>query len=101
MLNYVDKNHLQFEGTGEYFLKVGNDSPENLLAYDDFDDTPNYTWTGQDSDTIGGYRHKVIEVKRSHYRKKGQAKVLSDEIIELEYHPEDEDGIRNLKIKKN
>jgi len=34
--------------------------------------------------------YTVIEVKRSHYRKKGQAKVLSDEIIELEYHPEDE-----------
>jgi hypothetical protein len=27
--------------------------------------------------------------------------VISDEIIELEYHPEDESGIRNLKIKKN
>jgi hypothetical protein len=27
--------------------------------------------------------------------------VLSDEIIELEYYPEDENGIRNLKIKKN
>ena len=27
--------------------------------------------------------------------------MLSDEIIELEYHPEDENGIRNLKIKKN
>ncbi len=45
--------------------------------------------------------YTVIEVKRSHYRKKGQAKVLSDEIIELEYYPEDENGIRNLKIKKN
>ena len=45
--------------------------------------------------------YTVIEVKRSHYRKKGHAKVLSDEIIELEYHPEDENGIRNLKIKKN
>lgn len=36
--------------------------------------------------------YKVIEVLRTHYRKKGQAKVLSDEIIELEYHPEDENG---------
>jgi hypothetical protein len=42
----------------------------------------------------------VKEVKRTHYRKKGQAKVLRDEIIELEYHPEDESGKRNLKIKK-
>jgi IS4 transposase len=39
----------------------------------------------------------VIEVKRTHYRKKGQAKVLSDEIIELEYNPEDENGKKNTK----
>jgi len=36
--------------------------------------------------------YTVIEVKRTHYRKKGVAKVLSDEIIELEYHPEDKAG---------
>jgi len=45
--------------------------------------------------------YTVIEVKRGHYRKQGQAKVISDGIIELEYHPEDENGIRNFKIKKN
>jgi hypothetical protein len=39
----------------------------------------------------------VIEVKRNHYRKMGQAKVLSDEIIELEYNPEDEQGKKKLK----
>jgi len=39
----------------------------------------------------------VIEVNRTHYRKKGQAKVLSDEIIELEYNPEDETGKKNMK----
>ncbi len=39
----------------------------------------------------------VIEVKRTHYRKKGQAKVLSDEIIELEYNPENELGKKNMK----
>ena len=42
----------------------------------------------------------VIEVKRTHYRKKGQAKVLSDEIIELEYNPEDENGKKNTKETK-
>ena len=47
MLRYVNRNHLQFAGSGEYFLKVGSDSPENLLAYDDFDDTPNYKWEGR------------------------------------------------------
>jgi len=38
-LRYVGKHHLQFAGTGEYFLKAGADAPENLLAYADFDDT--------------------------------------------------------------
>jgi IS4 transposase len=37
-------------------------------------------------------------VNRKHYRKKDQAKVLRDEIIELEYHPEDDTGKRQLKI---
>ncbi len=36
-LNYVGDRYLQWEGSGEYFLKQGADSPENLLAYADFD----------------------------------------------------------------
>jgi len=43
----------------------------------------------------------VIEVRRTHYRKKGQAKVLSDEIIQLEYNPEDENGKKNMKETRN
>ena len=31
--------YLRFSGTGEYFLKNGTDSPENFLAYADFDQT--------------------------------------------------------------
>lgn len=38
-LQYVSKHHLQFIGNGEYFLKAGPDSPETLLAYEDFDNT--------------------------------------------------------------
>lgn len=38
-LRYVGKHHLQFAGTGDYFLKAGPDSPETLLAYSDFDGT--------------------------------------------------------------
>lgn len=45
-LQYVGAHHLRFAETGEWFLKVGADSPENLLAYEDFDNTPNN----------GGYR---------------------------------------------
>lgn len=39
-LRYVGKHHLQFAQTGEYYLKGGADSPENLLAFADFDGTP-------------------------------------------------------------
>jgi len=39
-LQYVGKHHYQFAETKEWFLKAGADSPENLLAYADFDDTP-------------------------------------------------------------
>lgn len=52
-LQYVGRHHLQFAGSGKFFLKVGSDSPENILAYDDFDDTPNYTWEGR---LGGGFR---------------------------------------------
>jgi hypothetical protein len=38
-LSYVGKHHLQFAGTGDYFLKAGPDAPETLLAYTDFDNT--------------------------------------------------------------
>ena len=38
-LQYVGKRYLQFAGTKEFFLKAGADSPENLLAYEDFDST--------------------------------------------------------------
>jgi hypothetical protein len=38
-LVYVGKRYLQFAGTKDYFLKAGAGSPENLLAYIDFDGT--------------------------------------------------------------
>jgi len=41
----------------------------------------------------------VKETLREHYRKHGQAKVLRDEIIELEYHPELKNGRQNMKVK--
>jgi hypothetical protein len=36
-LDYVGERYLRFAGTGEPFLKGGADSPENFLAYADFD----------------------------------------------------------------
>ena len=44
--------------------------------------------------------YEVIEVWRRHYRKKDQAKVLLDEIIEFEYIPEDEKGKPLTKQRK-
>ncbi len=38
MLRYVGARYLRFD-SGEYFVKGGSDSPENLLAYVDFDGT--------------------------------------------------------------
>lgn len=38
-LKYVGGRYLQFAENGEYFLKGGADSPENFLAYKDFDGT--------------------------------------------------------------
>ena len=38
-LNYIGERYLQFQESGEYFLKGGADSPENLLGYVDFDGT--------------------------------------------------------------
>ncbi|RKY08036.1 MAG: DUF5060 domain-containing protein [Planctomycetota bacterium] len=39
MLQYVQKRYLQFAETKEFFLKAGADSPENFLAFHDFDGT--------------------------------------------------------------
>lgn len=38
-LRYVGERYLQFAESGEYYLKGGTDSPENLLGYEDFDGT--------------------------------------------------------------
>ena len=39
MLRYSGKRYLQFAETGDYFIKAGADSPENFLAYHEFDST--------------------------------------------------------------
>jgi len=39
-LQYVGKRYLQFAETNSYWLKGGAGSPENLLGYDEFDQTP-------------------------------------------------------------
>jgi len=50
--------------------------------------------------------YTVLCTHREHYRKKGQAKVLRDETIEMNYHPEDDTGKkrfdqqRTLRLRK-
>ncbi|MFS4467835.1 DUF5060 domain-containing protein [Maribacter sp. 2210JD10-5] len=39
-LSYVGKRYLQFAGSKEYWVKGGAGSPESLLAYYEFDQTP-------------------------------------------------------------
>ena len=39
MLKDINARYLQFSGTKDYFLKTGAGSPENILAYADFDGT--------------------------------------------------------------
>lgn len=41
-LEYVGQRYLRFAETGEWFLKCGADAPENFLAYQDFDNTPDH-----------------------------------------------------------
>jgi hypothetical protein len=52
VLQPVGKSYLQFAGTKEYWLKGGTNSPENFLAYYEFDQTPtnkhHYTPHAQD-----------------------------------------------------
>jgi hypothetical protein len=50
VLTYVGSRYLEFDN-GERFLKGGADSPENLLAYSDFDGTYNNSGT----DYVRGY----------------------------------------------
>ena len=39
MLRYVGEHYPRFAGSGEYFIMVGTQSPENFLAYHEFDNT--------------------------------------------------------------
>ena len=52
-LEYVGERYPRFAGDGTYFLKGGADSPENLLAYVDFDGT-------RDHDAESGRREAFL-----------------------------------------
>lgn len=42
MLRYAGKHYLRYAGSGQYFLMGGTQSPENFLAYYQFDNTRDY-----------------------------------------------------------
>ena len=44
--------------------------------------------------------YTVVETLREHKKEKGKAMVLREEIIEIEYSPEDENGKKQIKQKK-
>ncbi|MEM6768480.1 MAG: DUF5060 domain-containing protein, partial [Bacteroidota bacterium] len=48
----LDENnkYYRFAGSGEYFLKTGADSPENFLAYHEFDGTYRYNTEARDGE---------------------------------------------------
>ena len=50
MLRYVGEHYFQFAGSGEYFIKVSPNTPENLLAYSDFDGTYDTDCAGEGID---------------------------------------------------
>ena len=62
MLRYAGKHHFQFAGSGEYYRKVAPDSPENLLAFADFDGTYDTDCAGEGIDgTIHEYPMHVAD----------------------------------------
>lgn len=52
-LDYVGEHFLQYAETGKYFLKFGPDSPENFLAYFEFDNTQ--AWGGSNTRRTKGF----------------------------------------------
>lgn len=57
LLGYVGGHYLQFAGTGEFFLKGGADSPENFLAYAEFDDTYDADAGSGSYEKVGAFIH--------------------------------------------
>lgn len=58
VLRYVGTHYLEFAGSGERFLKGGADSPENFLAYADFDDTYDADAGSGSYEEVGTFIHK-------------------------------------------
>lgn len=87
------------------FLKELNLTPHSMVV---FDKAYNYyhqfaVWTSNSVYFVTRLKknavYTVVENLREQGRVKGKAMVLKEEIIELEYFPEDEDGKRQTRVK--
>jgi hypothetical protein len=58
LLRYVSRHHLQFAASGEYYLKGGADSPENFLAYAEFDGTHDSDADSASYKGVGTFIHR-------------------------------------------
>ncbi len=58
LLQYVNGFYLRHAGSGEYFLKGGADSPENFLAYADFDQTRDADADSGSYKEVGTFIHR-------------------------------------------
>ena len=63
-----DGGYFRFENSGKYWIKGGADSPENLLAFEDFDDTYRMQSSNDDgeaktNDTIHSYKPHLKDWK--------------------------------------
>ncbi len=54
MLFYVDKHHMQFGETGEFWIMGGPGSPEDIMGFQDFDNTSGHNWNGHSGDYDAG-----------------------------------------------
>ncbi|MHC4295857.1 MAG: DUF5060 domain-containing protein [Planctomycetota bacterium] len=57
LLQYVGEHYLKHAGNGEYYLKGGADSPENFLAYAQFDDTYDASADSGSYKGVGAFIH--------------------------------------------
>ena len=57
LLQYVGEHYLKHAGNGEYYLKGGADSPENFLAYAQFDDTYDADADSGSYKAVGAFIH--------------------------------------------
>lgn len=60
-LRYVGEHYARFAGSGEYFIQAGTQSPENFLAYWEFDDTEDHG--GSDNRLTGGLHRYEAHVQ--------------------------------------